>query len=413
MKSYMSLQKRMRELEKNVNPEEITDYNYFSSKLTIIETKVLDYEFLVSSLYGSVLSTSILVFEGRNTDINDQVSNFKIKLEEAYEKKLLDENQYINLNKRLNDAVGSLDNIKSKIKDPKMYSLEKSSDIYDFLNGTIEGIEQTLEKLEKHLELLEKPIKDKKIRKDIDAIFKKMESEIKMLEKQLEMYKDTDEEKYNATKERLDNLKKRMSGLGKNYRRKCPLLVRSVKSAKHFFKKYKKQLLIIAGLVAFAMIAHSVIIPAIMHGNIMTACYSPALRGPIKTINNLLGGLIGATKDAKGFWFLANGVSLNTYAATSSLLKGLAISGVGSAALVAPVIVAVKKLIEKINMAELKQKLMEGKERVVESAKKKMPELSEKVKKGKEKTVTYFKELKEAWTNPDWTMVDDRERGSR
>ena len=48
----------------------------------------------------------------------------------------------------------------------------------------------------------------------------------------------------------------------------------------------------------------------------------------------------------------------------------LAISGIGSAALVAPVIVAVKKLIEKINIAELKQKLETGKNKMVEGTKK-------------------------------------------
>ena len=75
----------------------------------------------------------------------------------------------------------------------------------------------------------------------------------KIFENLLEDNKDKDEQAYKSTKERLRDAKKKLETLGKQYRRKCPLQVRAVKSAKNFFKKYKKILLIIAGLAAFAI----------------------------------------------------------------------------------------------------------------------------------------------------------------
>lgn len=395
MQTYFALRKRLTDVEKNVNKEEVMDYNNLSNKLNVIETEVNDFEFTVSSLFGNVLSSSYEVLMNKYSLLEEKIASFKKLLDKemnaSLEERLLDVNQFENLEKRLNVVKNTLSNTGNKLKDPKMFNIEKANDVYDFLNGSIEGVEKTLEGLEITLGHLDKPIKDRETRKNLDMIFKELEAEIKRLEKQLEIYKDKDEEesedKYKATKERLNNAKKRMNALGKQYRRKCPLLVRAVKSAKHFFKKYKKVLLIIAGLVAFAMVAHSVIIPAIMHGNIMTAYFSPVLRGPIKTINNLLGGLIGATKSPFGVWTLANGAVLNPATATASLLKGLAISGIGSAALVAPLIVAIKKLIEKINMAELKQKLMEGKDNVVNGAK----NVGTKIKDGTHKVVNGVK----------------------
>ena len=416
LKSYMSLQNRLKVMNKDVVRtkvvEETSEYDKLSCDLVNLEGFVLNYCFRVDSLYGLVFSSALNIFEAELYSLEDKMNIIQNKIEIARKDGLLDDNQYQNLTDRINRMGESLKDTSLRLKDPKMFGIV-GADIFAFLNGNIDGLELAVENLAKQLDALEAPVTDKKMRKNIDAIFKKIEVEIKEIEKHFETCKELDEEKCQSLQERLDNLKKKVDTLGKGYRRKCPLRVKSVKSAKHFFKKYKKPLLITAGLVSFAMLAHSVIIPAIMHGNIMVASFSPALRGPIKAFNNLLGGLIGATKDGQGFWYLANGVRLNSTVASSSLLKGLAISGIGNAALVAPVIVAVKKLIEKMNMAELKQKLSDGKEKLLENAKKKAPKAYEKVKHGKEKTVAYFKEVKEAWTNPDWSMVDDKGKGSR
>ena len=77
---------------------------------------------------------------------------------------------------------------------------------------------------------------------------------------------------------------------------------------------------------------------------------SSTLRGFVNFTNNILGGIIGAhMQQSSGAWILANGVQINPSVASTSLLKGLAISGIGGATLVAPVVVAIKKLTTKMN----------------------------------------------------------------
>ena len=109
------------------------------------------------------------------------------------------------------------------------------------------------------------------------------------------------------------------------------------------------------------ILGHSVIIPAIMHGNLMLGTLEPALSGFATFANKILGGLIGAHRTTKGFWYLSNGIRLNSSLASASLLKGLAYSGIGSAALLSPVIagvvIAIKNLKGKIKKKELKQDL--------------------------------------------------------
>ena len=161
-------------------------------------------------------------------------------------------------------------------------------------------------------------------------------------------------------------------------------------------------MLIIAGLASFALIGHQVLIPAIMHGNLMIEATTPMLRGFTTFVNRVLGGLINA-KNIDGWWFLANGVRLNNSYAATSLLKGLAISGIGSATLVAPVIVAIKKLVTKMN---LKQKFAEE----YEKGKKKIKDISSEYKKNssrkqaKKKTKKYFEELLEKYYSSNMTL---------
>lgn len=349
--------------------KEETEYEKISKMIDVLRENVSAFVFKMDSLYGKVVVSAQDLLNGEAKLLETQLVKVSKDIEQKYKDGIIDKNQYEVLIKKIEEMEKTQIQINVKLKSPGMYLMNEDL-LGMFLNGSIDGIEKTIDALEKQLDALEKPIKDKKVRKDIDTIFKKLELEIKMLEKQLETSKNQDEEKYNETKEKLKATKKRLEVVGKKYRRKCPLLVRTVKSAKHFFKKYKKQILIIAGLVAFAMMAHSVIIPAIMHGNIMLAASVPALGGALKVINNVLGGVIGASKGINGIWMLKNGVTIGSSAAASSLLKGLAITGIGTGALLAPVVVMIKKLMEKINKVELKQKLIDGKNLVVDKVKK-------------------------------------------
>lgn len=374
MQTYLSLQKATKEIQKSSINGKTTGDSLFKA-IDVFGTRVMDFNFSVVSLNNLVVQDSMNVFEGQMVKFDEIYKSLMGEIEEKYKNKLIDENQYKSMLARMKTIEEKLTDTRLKLDNSNMYMMPESL-LFTFLNGKIDGVEAAMDQLEKTLEGLEKPIKDRKIRREIDSRFKRLEAEIKSLERQLEDYRDSEPEKYHKTKEKLNISKKRLVDLGKKYRRKCPLLVRTVKSAKNFFKKYKKQLLILAGLIAFIMASYSVIIPAIMHGNIMLAGLSPALRGPITVINNLLGGIIGATKNPIGIWSLANGVQINPLSASSSLLKGLAISGLGTTALLAPVIVMVKKLIEKMKTAEFKQKLVVvknktagAKDRVVEETK--------------------------------------------
>lgn len=336
------------------------DFEELKAQLNTLESEVTSLTNLIEALYGNVLEGAVSIFEGKLNVFDGRLENLKKNIEESHTNGRLDENQYNQLMKKVSELENRLKFAHEKSKDPGMI---KDADIFAMLNGQIDGLEATLDKLEEQVDKLEKPIKDKETRKQIDAIIKRLEEEIKLIEKYLEVHKEEEPEKYKETKERLDQVKDRLDKVGKNYRKKCPLLVRGVKEAKNFFKKHKKVALIAAGLAAIALIHATVgpvLIPAIMHGNIMIAGTTPSLRGFIKFVNGILGSLIGASKDAKGIWSLANGVIINPSCAASSLLKGLAISGVGTTALVAPIIIAIKKLIEKMKVVDLKQKLSEG-----------------------------------------------------
>lgn len=341
------------------------DYKELEGKVNELSADVDRLDLDIEALHGHITEGGKLVFEGRVNTLEGRLNELVTEVESK--KDSMDENQYNSLMDKVTRMQEKLENTKDKVKDPGMI---KGTDIYAVLNGEIDGLEQALTNLETQIDKLEKPIK-REDRKNIDTIVKHLEKEINRLSKLVEQYKENDPEKYNSTVERLNNLKDRLDKVGKEYRKKCPLMVKAVKSAKNFFKKHKKACLIIAGLAAMALVSHHVLIPALMHGNIMIAGTTPALRPFIKFTNNILGGMINASKvlvkigDASQAlcWRLANGAIINPSCAASSLLKGLAISGISSTALVAPLVVAIKKLVEKMKTVELKQKLSEGLEK--------------------------------------------------
>ena len=234
------------------------------------------------------------------------------------------------------------------------------------------------------------------------------------MEKLLEQYKDEEnKEKYNSTLEELNKLKTKLNEVNGEYRKKCPLMVKAVKSAKNFFKKHKKICLIIAGLAAMALVSSHVLIPAIMHGNILLMNQIPALRPFIRFTNNILGGMIGATiktvsigNSSFAGWVLANGTIINPSCAASSLLKGLAISGVSSTLLVAPLVVAIKKLVEKMKTVELKQRLSEGLEKGKATVKNTSDKAKEKIKNVKSVMPKNYDKLFKEYMNSEMSLEE-------
>lgn len=374
----------------NIIKEKINYKNNYDRLLSDVNDLSIDvdqFKVDVDSFFGFIVSDGINVFISKFNRLSNGINNLKEKILKEYNDGLIDNNQYNTLNSKITEMEKKLSDSNDKLMDPGMI---KDADIYGVLNGDIDGLEEALSKLEEQVNLLEKPIKDRTVRKQIDMIVKQLDSEIKRIEKLLLQYKDKDIDKYNQTVERLNNVKDRLNKVNKDYTKKCPLMVCKVKEAKSLYKKYKKQILIAAGVAAFALTSHHVLIPAIMHGNIMIAGTSPVLRPTAKFINSLLGGVVGAVKDVSGAWKLANGVIINPSVAATSLLKGLAVSGIGTTALVAPVVVAIKKLVDKMKTVELKQKLTEGKEKAQEKIAKGKNAAEEKIKQQKEKLTNKY-----------------------
>lgn len=365
-------QKNLAELNNKLGKTFIIDADFekLRIKLKLLNGEINEFSYIVESLYGNITESAVKGLEDRLVTYEGRLEDIKKDIEEKKSAGKLDPNQYDQLNKLVEQIENKLKETKNKLKEPEMVL---NVDIFSFLNGQLDGLEKAVDALENEVESLQKPIKDRATRKAIDKQIKYLEEEAKFIEEQLEKHKEDDPEKYEAAKERLDKVKEKLEKVGKNYRKKCPLLIKAVKSAKNFFKKHKKICLIIAGLAAIALIHATVgpiIIPAIMHGNIMIGTTAPALAGFTNFVNNILGGMINAAKVTPSMWRLANGTIINAAGASTSLLKGLAISGLGTSALLAPMIAtliaAIKKLKEKMKNINLKNELKKIKTKVDE-----------------------------------------------
>ena len=371
-----------------IDPDKSKIYDELMREVNYLKGSLDNFDFSVNSVFGKINSENAKAYLDILNRNKQSLEDLDKDIEEKNKLGKLDSNQYNNLKNEVSQLNDIIEQININLKKPDMV---KDADVYSIINDNIDVLEEKLAGIEDIVNKASKRL-DKDDRKNIDSIVKYIEKEIKRLENLVEEYKDKDPEKYNNTVNRINELKNSMDKFGKNYRSKCPLMVKSVKSAKNFFSKHRKQVLIIAGLATFAIVAHQVLIPAIMHGNIMIAYSSSALRPFIKFCDKILGGIIGATLDAEGIWTLASGVVINPSVAATSLLKGLAISGVGSTALIAPVIIAIKKLIEKMKTAELKQRLTEDLGVVKEK-------VSSKIKSGKDKVSEGIGKVKNSYSD--------------
>lgn len=346
----------------------------------------------------SILEADLPRWEKDLDRLEVQLDEIGERIDKAYHDGVIDENHIRNLSQTYNEIKEKIAENRAKLHNPEV--IKDLDDIFKFINDDIDALEKNIDRLEEVVNKLEKPIKDKKTRKQIEAIIRKLEEDIKNITANLEKYKDQDEEKYNAAKERLNKQEERLAKISKNYRKKCPLRVRAWKSAKEFYQKHKKIILIAAGLAAIALLAQPVIIPAIIQGNIMIGEAIPALSGITGGLNNILGPAIGAQVSKTGIWTLAGHV-INPSYGMSSLLRGIAMSGIGSAALIAPVVAAIKALVEKMKKKEIKQKIKVEKEKKEKQKKEKKPKektekkkITEKIKDVKNRGSQKIEELK-------------------
>lgn len=382
------------ELNKKI-PKDNNIYKAFLDDLNKLEGEIKQNIVFIDALTGKITPEGLKLFEENLTKAANNLKAIKDDIEKQHNEGKLDDTQYNNLIAKAKELAEALIKTNEKMKKPEMVN---ETGVFAFLNNKIDGIEKAIENLKTQVDGLSKPIKDKNIRKQIDAIIKKLEEEIASVNKELENNKEENTEKYNEQKARIDSAEKKLNEISKNYRSKTPLLVKSKKSAKEFYKKHPKTTLAIAGLATIALIHATIgpiIIPAIMQGNIMLGRKIPGLYGFLDKTNKALGKAINAKEVMIGnnyYWQSAIGAIINPSYAASSLLKGLAISGLGSAALVSPLVIGIKELINKMKQSELKEKLKENINKVKENRKKKketLKELKELYQKYKESGLSY------------------------
>jgi len=353
-KIKVSIEKLDKELD-NVQVKVYDDqvkgfYNYTKNEILEANKEFMDYyDNILSTFEGYFDVLAVSIIDKKVAEFDAKIDDIRKTIENALKDGKIDEQLYNNLNEYLQEAEKTVSMIKSKKDDPKTY---KESVRVEVASLNMDDLDALIVELEGKVDKASAPIK-----RDDRKIYERKINDIENKIRAMEVY--FEENKDDKGFEKLAEYKERLEKIVSVYRKKCPFLVKAVKNAKDFYKKHKKVVLVAAGLATVALVHATVgpvIIPAIMQGNIMMGFTTPALRGFVTAANNILGGIINAT-NANGAWTLANGVVLNPSVASTSLLKGIAISGIGSATLIAPLVVGVKNLVQKMNMATLKEKL--------------------------------------------------------
>ena len=356
---------RVSKLVSSLNYSKIgnNDYKLFQHALERLLRDIHGFDELIDSFKGNVVASTASVFDGVIDDYFIRLDNYRKRILDKCNNHEFDDVQSKNLMDKLDLIDEAINKSKNKLKDPLLFA---NINVFEFLNGQIDGVGRSISELVLSVNALEKPIKDKSIQNKIDSAIKRIEEEIKIISSHLEHYRDDDIDKYNLDNGRLRVFEHQLDDVKSNYSKKCPLLVKSVKSAKEIYKRHKKPLLIAAGLSTIALLHATVgplIIPAIMHGNLMIMNKVPAFRSFLGGINGVLARMINAKEvvlDGHRFWQLASGVKIDQVSSTASLLKGVAMSGIGSAVLVSPVVAGVKKIVEKMKQYNIKNGIING-----------------------------------------------------
>jgi len=361
---YENIKERFENIKRGMGisePELVYDnylqqVNELEDKLGHIDTTLIEPALEDKEISEEVLDT----LNGDLESINHDLDNLETLIKSSYEIKTLTDEQYNNLTRKINEIREKITQSQEKVS---TFSVLRKDGFLKSLDGTIEGLESAITDLEDMVNVADEPI-SKENRKIIEGIQEEISKEISRIEDELEHHKEEDKDKYESQVARLNECRDRLDKIDKAYRKKCPLRVRAVRSAKNFYKKHKKAVLIVGGLAALSIVLSPVIVPAIMEGNLLIMNRSPLLRPFYKGMNNFLGKSIGAsivkTEVGSLVWQLANGTILSPIITKYALLKGLAISVSGSTILSAPLIAGVVMAIKNLNK-KLEKKNKKGK----------------------------------------------------
>lgn len=337
---------------KIIKPIKYSLYDEFNNRLDHLSRYVDTLNSLIDASKGLVGKNTISAFQHRIDRAFDSLDEINNEIETAHNENKLDDVQYNNLKERVEKIQDNLIGAEAILSGPDML---KNDDNVSSIDSSLDKLEFDINTLEGMINRYDSVIK-RKDRKPIQRLIKKIEMEIDVIKKYLKKHDDINE--HDNAVERLNNLENKFKNINGKYREKCPLMVKKCKSAKNWLKNHKKIALIAAGLAALAveLAVGPVIIPAIMRGNILIGNSVPSLMPITFALDKVLGSIIGATYHMdKGTWLL-NGIEINPSIASSALLKGVAITSVGSS-LVVPTVAAIKTLHNKMKKHKLKKEL--------------------------------------------------------
>jgi len=373
--------------EQKVQEQKSNDYKELMNILNALEVRVVDTDVLISALSGNVWSDAQKAFSDHLELYSNNLEDIRKAVEEKHKAGTLDDVQYGELNKKMDEISELIKKSKEKIANPDMY---KDVDVYHFIGDQIIDINNAISVLDSDVVSAKEPIK-KAERRAFEARINEIAGKISVLREYLELHANDNPEKYETMKEELDKSEQRLQETIAKYNKKCPFMVKAWKSTKEFYKKHKKAILTLGALGAVACFT-PMIIPALMHGNVMLGAAVPALSGKTFALNKILGSIAGATFK-KGAWFLSSGAIINPGTAAISLAKALASIGGGIGIFgveVAAVVAAIKAWATK---AEKTQKVAEQKEKE-EKKEKYEGKYTKKKKTLKEKLKEYRDQLK-------------------
>lgn len=338
----------------------VNHYNEVFSK-TKNERGQLEFRLDIVNDRIGVLSEAIYnSFRTDDYKVGDNLKTWNNNYEEISNEIKDIEDKIKNSDKLPNDVKNNLFNDIDKYKKSLNELYDKMSALEDLNNK--DRMDKRLNDFEKEINSLKKDIEsfdksDKKAKKHINKRIRILNRNLMIYNISLLKVKKEEPEKYESLKSRYDKIKEDYSNVKKDFRGKCPLKVTKVKSAKDLLSKHKKILLIGAGLIAFALLSYHVLIPAIIQGFNMIGFTTPALKPITDGFNKILTGFIGGRINQYEQIILANGSIINPSAAKSSLLKGIAISGINSTLLITPILKSISLLGKKM---DVKQKIVEG-----------------------------------------------------
>lgn len=369
-------------------------------KLRIIKVKLDSLLRYVDIHYGN--ANDVIVSYDKS-----ELDSIERELKEVKRDILVRENQLIRSQyDRLLEVVVELENniniVKRKLNDEGML---KGEDKLLVVINNINEINDGLNEVEVMLSNFGGRINSDES-KLIDDVFGHLK--FKISDAEVVLNNNRNDSRYEKLSSDIANCKERLYDLSGKSKKNRPLKVKSVKSGKKLLEKHNKLLLVSAGLIALTLLLRKfLLIPSIIHANVILGTANPSLLATTEFFNKILGGMIGARLNSSGIWFMSNGMMLTSSVATTSLLKGLVVGFTGTAVSLVPVlIVAIKELVEKMKIKERKLKLS-SKNVMVDEGEKQEESMQQKLFNIKNNIIRGINNLK----NDEMNVIDELHNG--